>query len=100
MLAPKAFEDICVWFMSDIEEDIPKGQDMITYAISHLDERQKIEAKTFLDQILSSGYADQELIDIWFRSGARIGLVNEADYRRLFEEIRRRLGGATPSFEF
>jgi hypothetical protein len=92
MIVPKAFTDMCVWFMSEIEEDIPSGRDMIAYAIGHLSDGQKKEAAAFIDRILSSGYADQELIDIWFHSGARVGLVNDADYRKLFEEIRRRLG--------
>lgn len=100
MIIPKAFKDACVWFMSDIEEDIPRGQDMIGFAIDRLDEREKAEARAFLDQILSQDLSDKELSDIWFRGGARIGVVDESHYRVILDEMRRRLAGEAPNFKF
>ncbi|MBI1867665.1 MAG: hypothetical protein HYS06_05145 [Methylocystis sp.] len=86
--------------MSDIEDDIPQGQDMISFAINRLDEREKAEARAFLDQILGQSLSDKELSDIWFRGGARIGFMDESHYRMILDEMRRRLAGAPASFEF
>jgi formate dehydrogenase maturation protein FdhE len=98
MNVPKGFKKICSWLMVEIEEDIPKDQDMIAFAIEQLDDYEREEAKQFLNYVLSQKTSDKELIDIWFHSGARLGFVDEAHYRPVLEEIRRRLAGDAPSF--
>jgi hypothetical protein len=99
MIAPKGFEKMCSWLMVEIEEEIPKDQDMIAFAIQQLDDCERKETKLFLDDVLGQKISDKELIDIWFRAGARLGFVDEAHYRPILEEIRRRLAGDAPSFK-
>lgn len=90
---PEAFSDMAVWFMFEVEGDIPAGQDYVAYAIGHLDDRQKTDAERFIDGLLRQELSDRELSDIWFRAGARMGFVNESDYRAVLTEIQRRLLG-------
>lgn len=100
MNIPKALSDACVWFLRDLEEDIPPNQDWIDYAIGHLSNTEKAEAAAFLDELLDSSLSDQELKDIWFEAEARIGFMDESHYRVIFDEMRRRMKGEVPQLKF
>ncbi|WP_036296806.1 hypothetical protein [Methylosinus sp. PW1] len=93
MNIPEAFSDLAEWLMFEVEEDIPEGQDYVAYAIGHLDESQKMGAERFIDGLLRQELSDRELIDIWFRAGARMGFAKDADYRVVLIEVLHRLRG-------
>jgi hypothetical protein len=86
---------MCVWFMSDMAEDVRDGQDMIDFALARLTDGERRDSKAFLEEILGEGLSDRDLIDIWFLAGARIGFVDDADYRKVLRKMLNRLSASS-----
>ncbi|GLI92072.1 hypothetical protein [Methylocystis echinoides] len=95
-----ALKQLCSWIMTDIEVDAAPGQDILNFAVARLTEARKQEANILIAEILNGNPSDWELERQWFRNGARIGAVNPAFYRRLFQELKDRLAGKPATFRF
>ena len=91
MKIPEAFYQLTGMFDPDLEEDIPEGQDVISYGVSLITEQDRKDVKKFLDEILGGGLSDRELAEIWLSAWSRRGFHDEGDYRRALEKIRQRL---------
>lgn len=97
---PTALKQLCSWIMADIEADTASGHDILDFAISRLSDARKQEAFVRITEILDDNPSDEELEQYWFRNGARIGVVNRAFYRSLFQELKDRLTGKPATFRF
>ncbi len=95
-----ALEELCLWIAREAEDLVPVGQDLLDFATSQLDPSRKRQALAALEDILARNPSDQELEAIWFRNGARVGVVDISVYRIWLDELRRRLKGEPPRFHF
>ena len=97
MKPPKEYVKMLQWFAPEVEEDIPPGQDKISYGMSHLNELERRTVMDFIVHILQQDLTDQELAEVWDEGGPRIALVDIKDYRKAFEKIRGRLADSFKS---
>jgi hypothetical protein len=97
---PDSLKSLCSWIMSELEDDVLPGDDLLDFAIScvPVSERQKIAIK--IEQILSRHPSGEELKKLWLDSGARVAFVEPDFYPHLFLELKNRLQGKPPTFQF
>jgi hypothetical protein len=91
MSPQEAYFKMWSFFDPELEEMIPNGQDKIEFAITHLAKSERKMVLDFLDSVVNQGLSDEQLSEIWEEGGSRIALVHVSDYRKAFEQIRRRL---------
>ena len=91
MKIPEAFHQLTGTFDPDLRDDVPEGEDLITYGLGLITARDRSDVKKFLNKILDGNLTDKELADIWLRASSRTAFHNEADYRVVLEKIRQKL---------
>ena len=81
MEIPEAFYEFCLLLHQDSFELYgPEPEDFAAGALRGLSKAQKLELKTFLDDLLTGNYSDEQLHEIYRRGDADIGFRSGIRY--------------------
>jgi hypothetical protein len=91
MLIPDDFNKICRNFHQDVHLEFSSPEEMIRSAADELDGKQSNAVKSFLDELLSGRYDDDELQKMWFNTAADIYFPEPGELRAFLKRMRELL---------
>lgn len=82
------FKHICRLFHQDFPIDVTEDIEMIREAVRALEPDRRRALRSYLDDLLSGRYTDDELQDIWFASPADVYFPEPGELQKVLRLLR------------
>ena len=103
MQTPEEFVKLCQWFHQDCDYGLETDEQIIEEALlsANLSLAQRGVVKSYIDELVSGRYSDEELERIWRKSGAGVSILtdqagNPGEFLRMIQSAIKDINDASP----
>jgi len=81
------FPKLCKQFHQDIGLVASSSEDLMSVLMQALSASERLQLKDELNELLSSEFSDQQLLDVWSASPAQVFFKNAQDLRSMLSQV-------------